>query len=359
MKAPFLAALLGAGLLAACGGSAAPAAPSAPAGSPAKPSAPATASSSAPAVSAPASAGVRPKVNLTIASSASFLPMWVAMESGIFQKNGLDVEFKSVAGGPAGTAALLGGDVQVADTGGAQALNAAVSGADVLVEAITNPNYNFYIEVPPAIKAPADVKGKAFGVINVGGTDDLALRIGLKSLGIDPDKDVRISSMGSLQAEVAAMLSGAVQGGLVTPPENLTVEDAGWHVLLDMTKSGIVTANNCIFTTRSYANNNRATVQKVIDSTVQAIALIKKDKPATISAMRKYLKQDNQRILDATYSFYSGSVFPALPYPRAENFADAKAVLGQQVPAALDFDVARMLDPSFVQSAADRGLDKG
>src|SRR5207249_653741 len=100
-------------------------------------------------------------------------------------------------------------------------------------------------------------------------------------------------------------------------------------------------------------------VQRVIDSTVQSIALMKRDQPTTIATLKKYLKQDDQRILDATYKFYSSGVFPALPYPKPENFADAKLVLGQQVPKALGFEVSTILDPSFVQSAADRGLDKG
>jgi hypothetical protein len=56
------------------------------------------------------------------------------------------------------------------------------------------------------------------------------------------------------------------------------------------------------------------------------------------------------------YDYYTANVLPPLPYPRAEQFADIVAQLTETNESVRSFDVNSMLDASFVQSAADRGL---
>ena len=43
--------------------------------------------------------------------------LWVAKETGVFSKNGLDVDLVYIAGGPRSMAALLSGQLQVIGTG--------------------------------------------------------------------------------------------------------------------------------------------------------------------------------------------------------------------------------------------------
>ena len=51
-------------------------------------------------------------------------------------------------------------------------------------------------------------------------------------------------------------------------------------------------------------------------------------------------------------------LIPPLPYPEAEQFKDAQDTLGAKNEKVRTFDLAKLLDVSFVQAAADRGLDK-
>jgi len=60
---------------------------------------------------------------------------------------------------------------------------------------------------------------------------------------------------------------------------------------------------------------------------------------------------------EVTYDFYV-KIHPALPYPKVEQFADSKALLGVTNERVRNFDVAKLLDDSLLRSAADRGLDK-
>jgi len=74
--------------------------------------------------------------------------------------------------------------------------------------------------------------------------------------------------------------------------------------------------------------------------------------------LKKYLKTTDEKALNATYDHYVVTVIPSAPFVRAEQFADAIATLGKLNPNVASFDVKKILDESFVQSAIDRGIDK-
>jgi NitT/TauT family transport system substrate-binding protein len=349
-------------LLAACGSAAAPAA-SNPASKPGTPaSAPGSTSASAPAASAnakPAASAQMTKLNVALSSlSASNLPSWVGEQAGIYAKNGLDVSFKVIAGGSTTTSALLGGDVQIVMGGGSEALGAAAGGADLVILGVTVPKYTVIIEGPASAKTLADLKGKTFGVPAARGTVDVSTRVALKSQGIDPDKDVKITALGSVQAVAAALLSGTIDAAGVNVPDNLAAEDKGLHAVMSMKDADLPAASNSIYTMRPYAAANKDVIQRYIDSVVQSIARIKTDRATSIAAIKKNLKLDNDRAAEATYDFYREGVFPSVPYPKAEYFKDSQELVGEQNPKVKTFDVSKILDPSFMQSAADRGIDK-
>ena len=374
-----LALVLG-GLLVACGGGAAPAASSAPPASvqaapssaAAKPATSGAVASAKPAGSAAAPASGKPaaKPVPTIAPAkpgqllaayselvTSNLPMWAAKEGGIFQKNGLDMDLRFIPSSLAVTA-LLASSVQLAGVGGSETLAAAVNGADVKILAITTPVYPYKLEVSKDIKTAADLKGKKVAISRVGSSSDVATRVGLKKIGLDPAKDVIILQVGSLSARTAAMEGGSVQGSMTNPPDTLTLEDAGFHPLVDLAKLDLPASNNGIVVSGAWLAGHHAEAQKYIDSYVESIARVKKDKPFAESVMKKYLKLDDQRKLDAAYDYWVGETMPALPFPKANQFGDSAATIAQTNPKAKTYDLSKLLDPSFIQSASDRGLDK-
>ncbi len=289
--------------------------------------------------------------------SAGYSPLWVAKEAGIFERNGLDVNLQPSEGGPIAMAALLSGQGQAAQVSAPTLLGPVADGADLEVVAIMIPVHNFVLEVMPNIKTAQDLKGQKLAVVSPGGADDVALRVALRKLGVDP-KDVSISGVGSVQNEAAAMLNGAIVGAMLTPPQTLTVEDKGAHVLLDLAAQKLPNAGQSVIVQRSYANSQRKAVQAYVDSLIQAVARMKKDKPYTLDVFKKYLKLDDERALSATYDFYVGEVFPSLPYPNTDMWNDAMAVAVQSNDKLQGFDISKVVDSSFVKSADDRGLAK-
>lgn len=327
-------------LLAACGGGSAP----------------------APATSAPASASATSvsAVKLTASYSnaiASNLPLWVAKEAGIFEQRGLDVELALVES-TKGIPALLTGDTRFAHIGGSEVLSASAGGADLVIVGGTVPVWPYVLLVGPDIKKPEDLKGKTLAIAGVGGSYDIAARVALPKIGLVPDKDVTLIATGSVANATAALASGQVAATMSQPPDTLLLESRGFHTLFNLAELKLPTANTTIAATRAYLTANKDVVQRYVDSIVQAIAKEKQDRPLAIRVLKKYLKSEDDRAMNATYDHYVGSVIPSAPYARADQFSDAIATLGKTNEKVRLFDVAKILDESFVRSALERGLDR-
>ena len=290
--------------------------------------------------------------NISTDDTASY----VAVDEGIFRKHGLDVNAQLVAGGSTTTAALLSGQIQIAQNGGSETLSAAANGADLVVVATLAGVYPYLFEVTPDITKMQGVVGKKLGVSNIGGSADIALRVALRANGIDPEKDVTIVPTGSAQNRTAALTSGAIQGGMAGPPDSLAIEAIGLHPILDLASQHLPSANTVVVTKRSYAEQNHDVVQRYVDAIVESMIQLKKDRSGTIAILEKYYQSNDDHAMGVAYDFYASEVAQVLPYPKPEQFTDAIAALSVSNPKIKDVDLARLLDSSFVQSAADRGL---
>ncbi len=283
------------------------------------------------------------------------IPVWVTKDAGIFLKNGLDVDLQYIASGTS-IAALVSGKTQFSQGGGSEALSATVAGGDLVLLGNLVPVYPYVFEVANDIKTLNDLKGKNVGVSQHGSQSDIATRVGLQRQGLDPDKDVKIITVGSSQNRTAALKNGSIQGGLDQLPYSLILERSGFHPLFDLAALRLPTVNNGIVAKRSYVSSHPDVVQKYIDSLVEGIARMKQDKAFAVAVLKKYLKLDDERALSATYDYAVTNLFPSLPYVRPEHLADAVQVLSQSNSKVQKFSVPQMLDNSFVQCAAEKGL---
>jgi NitT/TauT family transport system substrate-binding protein len=341
MTRAFAALLVALLVLASCGGTSAPTATSA----------------------VPIAGGATPepsRAKLVVSYSnvlADFFPAYVAKESGIFDRNFLDVDLQLIAS-TTGLPALLAGQTQIAHIGGSEALSTTAAGGDVVVVANTGPVWPYQLYAAADIKTPADLRGKKVAIAGVGGTFDIGIRTMLPRLGLVPDTDVTVFSTGSTANATAALLSGGVSATLSSPPDTLKLEAAGFHSLAKMADLNLPTAATTIVVTRAYVNSNKAVVQRYVDSIVQAIAKARADRPGTIAALKKYLKSEDDKGMQAAYDWYVGTVLKDPPIPTAAQLAGIQEVVAKFNDKVKSVDPAKIVDDSFVKSALDRGLLK-
>jgi len=337
-----LAIAISAVIVVGCGGGA---------GTPAAVTSPtAAAKTSAPATPTPAPVKVRVAYgNVTPANLAPFY----AKEKGIFLANGLDVDLSLIDGGGKAMAALLGNSVDIAQLGGTETMSAFVGGGDVEAVTLFVPVSPWVLMAPASYTGPNDLKGKTVGVASKGGSSEVAADQAIDKLGLKLS-DVSVVSTGSTQNLTAAMLAGQVYAGPGHPPDTAALFKAGYKVIMDLASQKVPAVENCTIVTKKFATANKDVVQKYVDSLVQAIVAMKKDKAGTLPVMQKLLNVTDQDALSQTYDYYVTAIFPIYPEVTPDAWIYSRDQLVATNAAVKGLDVTKVIDNSFVQSAKDR-----
>jgi len=170
------------------------------------------------------------KVRLSVSSvDVAFLTAGVALKRGFFQEEGLEPEvIRMIAN--VSISALATGDIDYTLIFGS-VVRGAMRGLPVRVVASFMDSSTHTLIAQPNIRSAKDLKGKTLGVSTVGATADVAARMMMKHLGVDPDKEMKIVALGPAQARFAALKQGVVNVAVVSPPSDSEGEKMGYRVL--------------------------------------------------------------------------------------------------------------------------------
>ena len=318
----------------------------------------ATTSPPAPSTAAGASAAPEPiKIkasygNVTPANLAPFM----AKELGLFAKRGLDVDLVLIDGGSPSAAALIAGQVHLANFGGSEAMSLVAAGSDIAVIALFVPVTPWQLLAKSDYQQPSDLRGKVVGVASKGGSSEVAADLSLQRLNLDPNKDVTKQSLGSVANLTAAMIGGAVYAGPGHPPDTVLLLKNGFKVIVDLAKEKLPATDNTTVVRKSYAAANKQVVQSYIDAEIEAIAIAKKDKATTVKILGKLLKLEDQEALAQAYDFYVTQIMPTYPHVTAAPFNAVRDTLAATNAAVKNLDVMKVIDDSYVADAEKRGV---
>jgi len=257
------------------------------------------------------------------ADTPANLPVFTAKETGIFSKNGLDVQLVRIAGNMA-VMALIAGESPISQVGGPAVVASNLAGSDAVVIASGVVATDFVFVSQKNIKSARQLKGGVLGVSTLSGSAMLATHFALRKLGLDPNKDVSIVVIGQVSDRFIALRTGRIQATLLTPPHWIIAEREGFNVLTDM--GDLPFPFSTISTTRRFIGDNPDTVKRFVKSHIDAVHLMKTDREAGLKVLAKYLRQKQDReILQRAYDqSVSDAILPRKQYP---DLAGIKTVL--------------------------------
>ena len=215
------------------------------------------------------------------------LPVWVAKESRIFAKHGLDPEVIMIQAGALTTLAIISGELQFSGAGAASVLAARIKGSDIALVACPADSDLVYLMARPEIKTTAELKGKSSAVTRLGSTTHFYLRSALKYAGLNPEKDVTILQLGSEYA--AALETGRIAAAALPFDLALPYLQRGWPLLLDLSKTDFVYPASCVVSSRAFIKQNPDTVESFLKAYIEAIHLMKKHHGAGERAYIRWL----------------------------------------------------------------------
>jgi NitT/TauT family transport system substrate-binding protein len=281
--------------------------------------------------------------------------LWIAQDLGVFSRHGLDVDLRLIESST-GVAALIAGETQAGAMGGSEVMSAAAEGAELSIVGSLVKTFSFRFMAPESVQTIGDLRGKRVGVSRFGSSSDIATRLALENLGLVANRDLEIVQVGSLTARIQAMESGAIQGGVVQPPDTARVAKSGYHVVFDVSDLGIPAATSVIAVRTADLASKRPMLQALVDAIVEASALQRTDREASEAVLARWLQVDDPAALDEAWTFYAQKIVPAVPRVEPAQLEAARAILAADNARIASYDAARLIDNSLVDDAAARGI---
>ncbi len=280
-------------------------------------------------------------------------PLWIANDAGFFNAQGLDAQAVFLRGAVVTVQALVAGSVPLVGASGPNLINSNLRGFQTTIIATLTNRFPHTLFSSSQIKSVQELKGKKIAVDSLAGSSMFAARMALKKLGLDPDKDVTYIIAGTPDARLALLKAGVVDATVLVLPETFAAKKLGFNMLLDMSDADVPYQASGIGVLKSFIQSNRETVISAIKAIVQAIHFLKTNKSETVKIYAKYLKLNDEKLLEEAYNSSKKRLL-SKPYP---DQAGIRTILeNSQLPEAKGALAARFFDGSIVKEIDDSGL---
>ncbi len=177
------------------------------------------------------------KFTVAMVSSIDTEPYFYALSQGYYKKVGLDVTLTQSDSGPALVTGVLNGTYDAASAAAFPILIAIGKGLPlkfypgVALVAPNHGNSGLVVKPDSPIKGFADVAGKTIATNALTSLTTLALKIGIKQAGADPNS-VKIVAL-PFKSSVQAVAQGQADAAVVISPFETIAENNGLNVIAD------------------------------------------------------------------------------------------------------------------------------
>ncbi|HEY2987938.1 MAG TPA: ABC transporter substrate-binding protein [Candidatus Binatia bacterium] len=234
---------------------------------------------------------------------------WIAQDAGLFKKYDLDFRLVFISSSPVATAAMLGGDGEIAVTGAIGNVRAYVQGSTdlVFIGAVKN-ILTHNIMGKAEIKRPEELKGRRIGIGRFGSNTHYFTIQALRKFGLDAGKDVQAVPTGGGPESLAALVAGRVDAASLVAPGDAGAASQGYRLIVNGLELRIPYAATTFVTLRSVIAQRGPVIGRFMRAMAEAAKILHTDKNLVYKVLGKYMRVTDTKILDAAYQ----SEIPAL-----------------------------------------------
>jgi ABC-type nitrate/sulfonate/bicarbonate transport system substrate-binding protein len=284
--------------------------------------------------------------------SAAMLPLFIAKDKKLFDKQGVDVELTYIRG--VAIEALIAGEVQFVRASPPSVVRSTLRGADLAVIANTINVPVFSLMTRADVKRPEELKGKKLGVTGFGDSPDFVLSMILDKFGFQRGSDVTVLSIrGGMPDLMIAVSKGFVDGGMISAPSNLRGMKLGLRELIDSADLGVPYMNSPMSTRRAYIKSNRDTVLRVLRGYYHGVQETHGDRDGALRILAKYTRVSEPEILNESYRIYGQKHLQKTINVDLDGVRQLLKHIGKDAAGA---NPSQFVDASLVQELEKEGL---
>ena len=296
-------------------------------------------------VAAESFAGQAAPENIKIGTSAlspTMAGVWMAKESGAFERRGINAELVYISSGAVVVQALVGGSLHAA-LGASNAVIAAIlKGAPIIAVGSNTSRPGMQLWVHPDIQRPEQLAGKTLGITRFGSTSEFVTRLVLRKLNLEGKTELRQFG-GVIEADIGYR-SGQSVGRLSSQSPG---GDA--RKLLDAAELGIPFSMNLLAVSNDFYRRAPKMVEGIIAAYIEGIATLKQRKQQAYAVLAKYMGQRGGSA-DVHYEFVM-KYLEAVPRVEPAAVDTVLEMVGSKEAAK-----SRLYDNSIVDRLVQEGL---
>jgi NitT/TauT family transport system substrate-binding protein len=251
--------------------------------------------------------------------------LWMANDTGAFDKYGLDPSLVFISSSPVMVSALLGGDVQAAIAGANAVIAAALGGAPIVsVASVSNRPY-LRLWVQPEINRIDELRGKTLGVSRFGATTDNLTRILLRRAGLE--NAVNIRQLGGTMEVGLAFRHRQIDGAVLA----LLRTDAPHRILVELAESGIQYSMSLLAVSRDFYRRSPKTMEAIMRAYMEGVAALRdpQQKERSLKVIARYARLKEAKPIEEIYTDAAKYV-DRVPRIEPEAFAATLEFMGKK-----------------------------
>lgn len=293
-----------------------------------------------------------------VAHSIFYAPMYVAIENGYFENEGLDIHLVNGAGADNVMTALISGDADIGFMGPEATVYVYNQGSQnyaVNFAQLTQRAGNFLVSRSPDDNFSwQDLKGRTVLGGRAGGMPQMIFEYVLKLHNIDPKTDLTIIQNIDFGLTAEAFATGTADYTVEFEPFATSLEKNGnGYVIASLGEDSGYVPYTCFSALESYIQENPDTIQSFTNAVQKGLDYVNSHTPAEIAdAIQPQFEETDTETLITIIDRYAAQdtwkkncIFTEEAFTLLQNILDQAGELTERV------DYQSLIDPSFAEKA--------
>ena len=227
-----------------------------------------------------------------ISVTATYVPLYIAVDDGLFAKEGVQVDLLPFRGGSDLIKAVVAGSADVGVVSLAEVASGIAAGQPLkaFYGGFNVPAFDWY--AVPSIHALAEARGKRFGVTQYGSSTDFLTRYALAANGLDPARDVQIVQGGDSPTRLAAMQAGQIDVNIFAAPDSFVAAERGYRRILRQKDLAPDYPYHVFGAMESFVATHPNTIKALLRGFVLGLREARRNKDRAIAAIVKRIPMD-------------------------------------------------------------------
>jgi ABC-type nitrate/sulfonate/bicarbonate transport system substrate-binding protein len=288
-------------------------------------------------------------------------PLYIAQEQGIFTKYGIDAKVVLFRGAPTLVASLVSGEMEVGYTGGTSVVGAAGQGNYLRILSSVSSTLTHTIMAHPGIKRVEELRGKRFGIQNMGSSTWMHTMLALEYVGLDPKRDnINILSIGDSVLIGQALEAGRVDAAVLDGALVRRLRSKGFSTIAELQPAKIPMLNQAVVVHPEFLQKRSETAERILMTLVESLAfsMAPANKYVVIKTMMRRFQISDPAVGEEGYQDYLASV-ERKPIPNLDGMRNIRRLMALLNPKASNVKIEELVDGRLIHKLDDNGfIDK-